>query len=116
MRNKHLLKIAIATAILPFTLAGCATFHQAHVQQAQAEQAIVHYQPPKPPAVVSTVDTPYLLGTAVDVRHAVPEILKQSITLVSTSPLTIREIGARISRLTGVPVNIDNDSSQSTAT
>ncbi|MHB1641024.1 MAG: hypothetical protein ACYCS8_00005, partial [Acidithiobacillus sp.] len=116
MRNKYLLKIAIATAILPFTLAGCATFHQAHVKQVQAEHAITRYQPPAPPPVVTVTNTPFLMGTVVDVRHAVPTILKQSITLVSTSPLTIREIGARISRLTGVPVNIDNDSSQSTAT
>ncbi|MEY2341444.1 secretin N-terminal domain-containing protein [Acidithiobacillus sp. IBUN Pt1247-S3] len=110
--RKAILKIAIAAAVVPL-MAGCATFHQAHVQQARVEHAITRYQPPKPPPVVSTVDTPFLLGTAVDVRHAVPAILKQSITLDSANPLTIREIGARISQLTGVPVHIDNQTQQS---
>ncbi|MEB8476594.1 PilN family type IVB pilus formation outer membrane protein [Acidithiobacillus ferriphilus] len=115
MRNKHLLKIAIAAAILPL-MAGCATFHQAHVKQVQAEHAITRYQPPAPPPVVTVTNTPFLMGTAVDVRHAVPTILKQSITLVSANPLTIREIGARISQLTSVPVNIDNQSASSATT
>ncbi|OCX70585.1 PilN family type IVB pilus formation outer membrane protein [Acidithiobacillus thiooxidans] len=115
MRN-HLLKMAVAAAILPFTLAGCATFHQAHVDQTQAEQSIASYQPPKQPAVVSMVNTPYLMGSVVGVRHRVPAVLKQSITLVSSNPLTIREIGARISQLTGVPVHIDNLMSQKSAT
>jgi type IVB pilus formation R64 PilN family outer membrane protein len=108
MRNKYLLKIAIATAILPFTLAGCATFHQAHVKQVQAEQAITRYQPPKAPPVVSTVDTPYLLGTVVDVRHTVPAILKQSITLIYTYPMTLRQIAGEITQKKGIPVHIED--------
>ncbi|MDA8153085.1 MAG: PilN family type IVB pilus formation outer membrane protein [Acidithiobacillus sp.] len=123
MRNKHIpvtrgciLKTAIATAILPFILAGCATFHQAHIQQAQAEHAIARYQPPAPPPVVTVTNVPFLMGTAVDVRHPTPAILKQDITLVSANPLTISEIGARISQLTGVPVNIDNQSAPSAST
>ncbi len=114
--HPKVLKMAVAAAVLPLALAGCATFHQAHVRQVRAEQAIVHYHAPRPPAVVSTVNTPYLMGTAVDVRHATPAILKQPITLVSANPLTIREIGARIGQLTGVPVHIDNQSSLSTTT
>ncbi|MHB1880651.1 MAG: PilN family type IVB pilus formation outer membrane protein [Acidithiobacillus sp.] len=113
MRNQ-VLKIAVAAAVIPM-MAGCATFHQAHVQQVRAEHAITHYQPPAPPPVVTVTNTPFLMGTAVDVRHAVPTILKQNITLVSANPLTIREIGARISELKGIPVNIDNQSSGSSA-
>ncbi|MHB1643606.1 MAG: hypothetical protein ACYCS8_13305, partial [Acidithiobacillus sp.] len=67
MRNKTVLKVAIAAAILPL-MAGCATFHQAHVQQVRAEHAITHYQPPAPPPVVTVTNTPFLMGTAVDVR------------------------------------------------
>ncbi|MBU2743035.1 hypothetical protein HAP67_15550, partial [Acidithiobacillus albertensis] len=115
MRNQ-VLKMAVAAAALPFALAGCATFHQAHMVQTQAKQSIASYQPPKQPAVVSMVNTPYLMGSVVDVRHRVPAVLKQPITLVSSNPLTIREIGARISQLTGVPVHIDNLMSQKNAT
>ena len=120
MRNKHTtvnghtLKIAIAAVILPF-MAGCATFHQAHQMNARVEQSVAHYQPPKAPPVVQTVDTPFLLGTAVDVRHAVPAILKQSITLVSANPLTLPEIAGKITQLTGIPVHAE-DLSEGTGT
>uniref|UniRef100_E6QGP7 PilN n=1 Tax=mine drainage metagenome TaxID=410659 RepID=E6QGP7_9ZZZZ len=113
MRNQ-VLKMAVAAAVVPM-MAGCATFHQAHVKQVQTEQAIARYQPPKAPPVVSTVDTPYLLGTAVDVRHAVPGILKQSITLVSAKPMTLRQVAAKIAEVSGIPVHVE-DAEQGSAT
>ena len=113
MRIKRAVTLALAAA--PLFLGGCATFHQAREMQANTESAIAQYQPPEAPPVVSTVDTPYLMGTAVDVRHAVPSILKQSITLVSATPLTLPEIAARISALTGIPVHAEGISSGATA-
>lgn len=115
MRN-HLLKMAVAATILPFTLAGCATFHQAHVDQTQADRAIAHYQPPKSPSVISTVDTPYLMGTVVNVRHSIPSILKRSVTLVYTYPMTLRQIAEKITEKTDIPVHVeDTEASRSTA-
>jgi type IVB pilus formation R64 PilN family outer membrane protein len=113
MRIKQAVSLALAAA--PLILSGCATFHHAHEMQANTESAIAQYQPPEAPPVVSTVDTPYLLGTAVDVRHAVPSILKQSITLVSAAPLTLPEIAAKISALTGIPVHAEGISSGAAA-
>ncbi|MHB1267681.1 MAG: PilN family type IVB pilus formation outer membrane protein [Acidithiobacillus ferriphilus] len=113
MHNKYILKIAIAAAILP--LAGCATFHQAHEKQVQTERAITRYQPPKAPPVVSTVDTPFLLGTVVDVRHAMPAILKQSITLIYTYPMTLRQIAGKITQKKGIPVHIEDSQESSTS-
>lgn len=104
---RWMVRTAAGAPLVVGLLSGCATFHQAHLRQEQAERAMARYQPPKPPPVVQTVNTPYLMGTAVDVRHAVPAILKRSITLVSANPLTIREIGARIGQITGIPVRID---------
>ncbi len=108
MRDKHLiLKFAVAAVVIPL-MAGCATFHQAHVQQVRAEQAITHYQPPAPPPVVTVTNTPFLLGTVVDVRHAMPAVLRQPVTLVTSSPLSLSEIAAKISSMTGIPVSTDD--------
>lgn len=109
------LNVAVKTAVLvlPLALTGCATFHQAHQIQIHAEQRFAQYQPPAAPAVISTVDTPYLMGTAIHVQQVVPSILKQSVTLVSSNPLTIQQIAARISELTGIPVRVDNLQSSS---
>lgn len=118
MRN-NTLKIAIKAVILPMLgatlMAGCATFHQAHEKQVQTERAITRYQPPKAPPVVSTVDTPFLLGTVVDVRHAVPAILKQSITLIYTYPMTLRQIAGKITQKKGIPVHIEDSQESSTS-
>lgn len=118
MRN-NTLKIAIKAVILPMLgatlMAGCATFHQAHEKQVQTERAITRYQPPKAPPVVSTVDTPFLLGTVVDVRHAIPAVLRQSVTLVTSSPLSLGEIAAKISSMTGIPVSTDDVDQNSVA-
>ena len=114
MRVNAAVKMALVAA--PLLLSGCATFHQARVKQARAEQAIARYQPPAPPPVVSTVDTPFLMGTAVDVRHAVPSILKRSITLVSANPMTLPEIAGKITALTGILVHAEDFSSASTST
>ena len=114
MRNKTVLKVAIAAAILPL-MAGCATFHQAHAKQIEAEHAITRYQPPKAPPVVSTVDTPFLLGTVVDVRHAAPAILKQSITLIYPYPMTLRQIAGKITQKKGIPVHIEDSQESSTS-
>ncbi|OYV75131.1 MAG: hypothetical protein B7Z70_11190, partial [Acidithiobacillus ferrivorans] len=118
MRN-NTLKIAIKAVILPMLgatlMADCATFHQAHEKQVQTERAITRYQPPKAPPVVSTVDTPFLLGTVVDVRHAVPAILKQSITLIYTYPMTLRQIAGKITQKKGIPVHIEDSQESSTS-
>lgn len=106
MRRKNTLQSALALAVV--ALSGCATFHQAHQMQESTEAKVAQYQQPVPPPVVATVDTPYLMGTAVDVRQSTPEILQRNITLVSANPLTIQQIAGKISEITGIPVHVED--------
>lgn len=111
MRNP-ILKMAVAAVILPFSLGGCATFHAAHQEQQHTEQNIAQYHLPKAPSIVTTVDTPYLMGNVVEVRHSIPSLLKQKMTLVSAKPMNIREIASKITEITGVPVLVENTSNE----
>ncbi len=107
MRN-NTLKIAIKAVILPMLgatlMAGCATFHQAHEMRAQAMQHVTQAHLPASPPVVQTVDTPYLMGSMVQIVKATPNILKAPITIRSGIPMTIREIAGIFSTDTGIPV------------
>jgi type IVB pilus formation R64 PilN family outer membrane protein len=103
MRNKYLLKIAIAAAILPL-MAGCATFHQAHQMRSHVMRQVGQARLPASPPVVQTVDTPYLMGSMVQVLKATPNILKAPILIRSGIPMTIREIAGIFSTDTGIPV------------
>jgi type IVB pilus formation R64 PilN family outer membrane protein len=100
--------VSMALAVSPLFLGGCATFHQAHEMRQQAIQGATRYSLPKAPPVVRTVNTPWLLGTEVRVAHSTPPLLDRSITLVSATPMTLPEIAARISSLTGIPVHTED--------
>ncbi len=103
---KPVIRYAVAAAVLPF-MSGCATFHQAHEMRTRAEQQITQAQLPASPPVVQTVDTPYLLGSMVKVTAPVPAILRQPVTLVTASPMTLGQIAAKISSMTGIPVDAE---------
>lgn len=100
-------KLGVALAVCA-ALSGCATFQQAHQMQTQAEQHIASYHAPKAPPVVRTMDTPYLMSTPVAISRSLSPALKRHITLISTQPLGIREIAAKISEISGIPVRVDN--------
>lgn len=101
----RVLRSAVLMAIVG--LSGCATFHQAREMRTQAtQQMAAEHLPPSPP-VVQTVDTPYLLGSMVKVGTPMPAILRQTVTLVTASPMTIGEIAAKISSMTGIPVDAE---------
>ncbi|AIA55734.1 PilN family type IVB pilus formation outer membrane protein [Acidithiobacillus caldus] len=104
---------AVGMAV-PVLLSGCATFHQVHEMQDSAEQSVRSARLPSSPPVVSTVTTPYLLGDEVQVRHRVPSLLRQKITLVSSAPLTLRQIAGKITEISGIPVHVE-DFSQGSA-
>ncbi len=102
MRVQTAVRMALLSALVP--LAGCATFHQAHEMRTRAEQQIAQAQLPASPPVVQTVDTPYLMGSAVRVVKATPNILRYPITIRSGIPMTIREIAGIFATDTGIPV------------
>lgn len=106
MRMKNAVQMALL--VIPVLLSGCATFHQAHQIQERAESKIAKYQPPAPPPVVSTVNQPWLMGETVSVRQTTPDVLRRKITLISSSPLTIRQIASRIGQISGIPVSVEN--------
>lgn len=103
--------LVIATAVA--ALAGCATFHKAKNIQAQAISAIHQQKPPTSPPIVSTVSTPWLLGTAVQTSKPLPTFLKQKVTLVTSQPMSLSEVGEWIASNTGVPVDT-NDATSNT--
>ena len=96
--------VKMAVVVAPLALSGCATFHQVHDMQRHTAQAIARYQPPKAPPVVQTVDTPFLMGTAVDVRHAVPAILRLPVTIRSGAEMSLPEVASAFSSAVGIPV------------
>ncbi|MGK9453026.1 secretin N-terminal domain-containing protein [Acidithiobacillus caldus] len=104
---------AVGMAV-PVLLSGCATFHQVHEMQDGAEQSVQTARLPSSPPVVSTVATPYLLGDEVQVSHRIPSLLRQKITLVSSTPLTLQQIAGKISEISGIPVHVE-DLSQGSA-
>jgi type IVB pilus formation R64 PilN family outer membrane protein len=85
-------------------LSGCATFHQVHEMQRHTNQSMSAYQVPHSPPVVSTVDTPYLMGTKVEVQRATPSILRLPVTIRSGSAMSLPEIASAFSSAVGVPV------------
>jgi type IVB pilus formation R64 PilN family outer membrane protein len=103
MRNQ-VLKMAVAAAVLPFALAGCATFHHVHTMQRSTSRAMASYQTPKAPPVVSTVNTPYLMGAEVDVQHAMPAILRLPVTIRSGAEMSLPEVASAFSSAVGIPV------------
>ncbi len=107
MHNKYLLKIAIAAAILPFTLAGCATFHQAHQMQSSTESTVSHAHVPRGPAIVTTVTTPYLLGDEVQVVHRYPSLLNAPVQINSGRPVSLQEAVSLIVQHTNIPFSVD---------
>jgi len=94
---------AVGMAV-PVLLSGCATFHQVHEMQDSAEQSVRSARLPSSPPVVSTVTTPYLLGSVVKVVNPTPSILRAPITIRSGIPMTIKEIAGIFSEDTGIPV------------
>lgn len=111
MRNKRLLKIAVAAAILPFTLAGCATFHQAHMaishSSSTVSKELAKQRAMKNAPIVQTVNTPYLMGAEVHVRQGDQDHLPSMLIHLSTaSPLTLSELGTQITQMTGIPVHV----------
>ncbi|MDD2748860.1 MAG: hypothetical protein PHX24_02125 [Acidithiobacillus sp.] len=105
----HLLKIAVAAAILPFTLAGCATFHQAHKQihttNTTVSRSLSQQRDMKSVPIVQTVNTPFLMGAEVRIRQGeqVPSLF---IHLATSQPLTLSELATQITQMTGIPVHI----------
>lgn len=102
--HPKVLKMAVAAAVLPFTLAGCATFHHVHAMQRQTDRSMTRYQAPKAPPVVSTVNTPYLMGAEVDVQHAMPAILRLPVTIRSGAEMSLPEVASAFSSAVGIPV------------
>lgn len=114
MRN-WLLKTAISSVVLSLSLTGCATFHDAHENISNASQQINHgikNQADMPAApIISTVNTPYLMGASVRVSHnnELPNSLAEmKVHLSTSSPLTISEFATQITQMTGVPVHISS--------
>jgi len=100
--------------------AGCSTFHEVSGIHADAMAGVTANGIPTP-ATVQTVDTPYLLGQAVNVVESQPALLGQQITLVSSRPQSVFRVAGQISQLTGIPVNVTGlsagaDSSSAVAT
>ena len=98
-------------------LSGCATFHQAHEMRSQTMRRVTQAHLPASPPIVQTVNTPYLMGSMIQVVKSTPNILKTSITIRSGIPMTIREIAGVFSTDTGIPVVLGDmgDSSSSSS-
>ncbi len=99
---------AVGLAVSVGLLSGCATFDKAHHMEMQAEHNATRYQIPKEPPVVETVNTPYLMGAEVRVVHPVSALLQRKVTIVSATPMTLPQIAAKITELTGIPVHTEN--------
>ncbi len=111
MRNKYLLKIAIAAAILPL-MAGCATFHQAHMAISHSSttvaKEIAKQRALKGAKVVTTVNTPYLMGMVVHITHqnTLPALFRKTVHLSTSQPLSMEQFATQITQMTGVPIHV----------
>lgn len=103
MRNS--LRRSLAGSVSLLLLTSCATFHEAS-QTHQAAMAGIDASGIPTPPVVQTVDTPFLLGTAVNVVPPESPLLKQRVTLVSSQKQSVFEIAGQISQMTGIPVDV----------
>lgn len=104
MRNSLRRGLASGSSLL-LLLTSCATFHEAS-QTHQAAMAGIDASGIPTPPVVQTVDTPFLLGTAVNVLPPESPLLKQKVTLVSSQKQSVFEIAGQISQMTGIPVDV----------
>jgi len=90
-------------------LGGCATQsmqavnHTVMQAKTQAEQATL---PPTAP-VVKVVDTPWLMGSRVEPKHARPAFLSRDVTFMSQDRMSLQQIASHIATLTGINVQVD---------
>jgi len=111
MRNKTVLKFAVAAAILPL-MAGCATFHQAHVaithSSATVSKDLAQQRSLKNAPIVTTVKTPYLLGAVVHIsyQNRLPAMFRKTIHLSTNQPLSIGQFATQITQMTGIPIHV----------
>ena len=112
VNKARILKMAIATAMLPFALAGCATFHQAHMAISHSSTAVSKYLAKqrglKGAAVVTTVNTPFLMGMVVHISHQnrLPAMFQKTIHLSTNQPLSIGQFATQITQMTGIPIHV----------
>lgn len=102
MRNNLIISTALSAILV---LPGCATFKQADDMQSQTAADIASNHIPAP-AVVETVEQPYLLGTPIEVVAAMPAIMNQQITFASARTQPLGSIAAQISQITGIPIQV----------
>lgn len=104
------MRLALGMPLSVTALSGCATFHQAHQAVSQTDKRVAtdmaKQRSEKGRAVVTTVDTPYLMGTAVRVSHGVPSILRQNVSLSTSQPMSLDQLATQIMQMTGVPVHV----------
>lgn len=103
---RELRKMVILSLAGALGLSGCATFHAADGVRKEASQALEQQPAPKSPPVVQTLNAPYLLGTPVKVEAPLPALMKTRVTMVTSRALTLREIAAQVTELTGLPVDV----------
>lgn len=87
------------------SLSGCATFHDAANMDNQASSDITHAKT-QYPKVIDITDAPYLIGAEVRAVPPPNPILSETITLVNTQPMSIRQVAEQISDTTGLPVEV----------
>ncbi len=110
MRVQTVVRMALLSALVP--LAGCATFDQVHrtvhqtntsVAQGLSAQKALRGHP-----VVAITNTPYLMGSVVRVTQARPTILKQTVHLTTSQPMTLSQLATQVTQMTGLPIHVSS--------
>ena len=105
MRVNTAVKMALVAT--PLLLSGCATFHQAHRMQNHTKAIVAHAHAPRGPAIVTTVNTPYLMGSVVRVVHKYPSLLNAPVQINSGRTVSLQEAVSLIVQHTNIPCSVD---------
>jgi type IVB pilus formation R64 PilN family outer membrane protein len=104
-------KVLASALVVSGLLGGCSSLsavQDSHEKFARASAAAQSAPTPRAVPVVEYANTPWLLGREVaPPRQQLPE-LSANLTLKSQSPLSLQEVGAFITRQTGIPVQLDS--------
>jgi type IVB pilus formation R64 PilN family outer membrane protein len=114
--TRSIFRRSLFSAVALFTgvalLGGCAT-QQAAQEQSSAAQARVSRDmqklrspAPPQPLVVTTHNTPYLLGQSIALKQQRPAVLRQHVVFQSAASLNLLQAAAEVSQIVGVPVHV----------
>ncbi len=111
---REILNKVFFAVLLALSASGCASFRQADSTVDQTARKMKSMKMPDAKPVIQTDDTPWLLGSKINVVTKTPEVLKQNITLVSAVPMSLHQIAAYITQITGIPVQIQENGGSGT--